>query len=370
MILFSSTYDVGGGEKIARSISLGISYAKLICFYKCNTKVYDPNKVSFIIERSIPKSKVIKLLDLIYILAWVVFFFIKTRPSYVQSHIHFVSIIIYLAKKISFVEFAFDCVSHGRINCELNKGLYTKLLIHVYKNCRNIICVSEGMVSEFVDLGINNVIVIRNSVTVNYKNQETKPKAGSNFLRAIILSRLEPVKNIESIIQAVSVYNSLGLKRIVIDIYGLGTSENKLKYLCTELGVNNVRFMGFSEHVTTLFKDYDFLINSSKSETFSLAILESLLNKLPVITSNCKFGPMDILQVNDEVYNSLSDFTRVSNHALVYNQSNDASLLNSLVYFSENSDLFYVSNALVNSLISRYSFDEMISSYEKLSSEK
>lgn len=365
MIIFSPTLNVGGGEKIASEIAAGIDTSTLICFYgDSNFK-----NVRFILKKKVPKSKIFKFFDLIYIFLWLTLYFIKQRPNYVLTHIHFVSFIVFFASKFAFQKnIVQDSVIHGRIALERYKNrIYFFLLRVAYRNSRFCICVSNSMVDELQELGINNTRVIFNSVhkgnttqnvNINDRKLDIKNENHTSF-KGIFIGRLEEIKNLPSLLFSLP-------NNIHIDVYGEGSKERFLKKIVAEKNLN-VNFMGFRNNVREVIKNYDFLINTSTSETFSLVLLEAIMESTPIITSNCKFGPMDLLNIDANIYFNIKDFHKVGNFGLVYTLEDEHALKKALNYFATHHDEFYVTDSVRAMYSERYSLKTMVESYKELS---
>jgi glycosyltransferase involved in cell wall biosynthesis len=100
-------------------------------------------------------------------------------------------------------------------------------------------------------------------------------------------SHLRESKGIQDLIAAVALLPTAIQKEIKIDLYGDGPYKSilfeKMKY-------HNVThcftFMGNSPHLKTLFSNYDYMLQPTHMECFSLSILESLAANVPVITTN------------------------------------------------------------------------------------
>ena len=88
-------------------------------------------------------------------------------------------------------------------------------------------------------------------------------------------------------IQAVSLLPEEIKKEIVIDVYGDGPYRQQLENQVERLGLGNCfSFMGSSSVLKSIYCMYDYMIQPTHMECFSLSILESLAANIPVITTN------------------------------------------------------------------------------------
>src|SRR5699024_12614685 len=82
----------------------------------------------------------------------------------------------------------------------------------------------------------------------------------------------------------------------LIEIYGSGDQEKKLKDLIKSKGLTeNVILKGYTDNIENVYKEAAFSIVTSKTEGFSLSILESMANGVPVLSYNFNYGPEDII---------------------------------------------------------------------------
>jgi glycosyltransferase involved in cell wall biosynthesis len=113
-----------------------------------------------------------------------------------------------------------------------------------------------------------------------------KKKVTNNKNKFIVASHLRESKGIHDLITAVSLLDDNIRKQIVIDIYGEGPYEVFLKNLTKELALENcIHFLGSSSNLHEIFCNYNYLLQPTYMECFSLSILESLSANIPVITT-------------------------------------------------------------------------------------
>ncbi|TDY11786.1 glycosyltransferase family 4 protein [Meridianimaribacter flavus] len=126
------------------------------------------------------------------------------------------------------------------------------------------------------------VKVIYNGIDVSiYKQQELRQAK-----QFIVASHLRQSKGIQDLLAALDQINSADLEGVSIDIYGEGPMENELKALSQQYKLQNiVSFKGSSANLPKLFRNYDYMIQPTYMECFSLSLLESLSANVPVITT-------------------------------------------------------------------------------------
>ena len=102
----------------------------------------------------------------------------------------------------------------------------------------------------------------------------------------LVVSHLRASKGIQDLIKAVSLLPSDLKSDLKIDIYGDGPYKNELiQSVSTYKLEDNFNFKGSHSNVNELYQHYDYLIQPTHMECFSLSILESLAANIPVITT-------------------------------------------------------------------------------------
>ena len=101
-----------------------------------------------------------------------------------------------------------------------------------------------------------------------------------------MVSHLRQSKGIQDLIKAVAQLPPEVKVKISIDIYGEGPQELFLKDLTSKHDLTKqIVFKGSSDSIHRLYADYDYMIQPTHMECFSLSILESLAANVPVITT-------------------------------------------------------------------------------------
>jgi glycosyltransferase involved in cell wall biosynthesis len=88
------------------------------------------------------------------------------------------------------------------------------------------------------------------------------------------------------LIHAIGCLSKAEQRKIKIDIYGEGPYSDSLNSLVVEKNLADVFcFKGSISNLYEIYHQYDYLIHPSSGETFCYSVVESLLCKLPVITT-------------------------------------------------------------------------------------
>ncbi|OXA81509.1 group 1 glycosyl transferase [Flavobacterium frigidimaris] len=103
----------------------------------------------------------------------------------------------------------------------------------------------------------------------------------------LVASHLRESKGIQDLIEAVQLLPLKIKKEIKITIYGDGPYKQQLINKIKEYSLENCfDFMGSKSNLNEIFSKYDYMLQPTHMECFSLSILESLAANVPVITTN------------------------------------------------------------------------------------
>jgi glycosyltransferase involved in cell wall biosynthesis len=111
----------------------------------------------------------------------------------------------------------------------------------------------------------------------------------------IACGRLTEAKGFSYLIQA---FNEVKkeFKDAILLILGQGEKEKELEVLVKELNIeNSVKFLGFKENPYKYLHNSDLFVLSSLWEGLPGVLIEALACEVPVVSTNCKSGPKEIL---------------------------------------------------------------------------
>ncbi|MBL0157160.1 MAG: glycosyltransferase family 4 protein [Bryobacterales bacterium] len=193
-------------------------------------------------------------------------------------------------------------VVHSLLVCAVNL-LYRRRIAHLHmvhggadealsygqKRRMNHLPVTLVAVSEFVRdrllvHGVNpkRIRVIENFLTAErVASAPRRPQFAASGLReAIVISRLDPIKRIDLLLDALETHPEL--KHLRVRLFGKGSDEQKLQKRAQKSQLS-ITFEGFSTLVDQALADSDVLIHCCDQEPFGLAILEAMAANVPVI---------------------------------------------------------------------------------------
>ncbi|SHG06749.1 Glycosyltransferase involved in cell wall bisynthesis [Flavobacterium segetis] len=143
----------------------------------------------------------------------------------------------------------------------------------------------KEIVKDFGEYLKRKIITIYNGVAIeNIKVRKTRNVVNPTF---IVASHLRESKGIQDLIDAVSLLPDFIKTEIRIAIFGEGPFKDNLIAKIKDKKLQaNFQFMGSSANLNELYCQYDYMLQPTHMECFSLSILESLAANVPVITTN------------------------------------------------------------------------------------
>ena len=170
---------------------------------------------------------------------------------------------------------------------------------------------------EMVYLGVEEPIIDEQKVIKLQEQYNIKDE----FVIGII-GRIEEGKGQYLLIEAIAKLDNLNIKALIV---GHTMDDNYMQELQTKIKdldiEDKVIFTGFTQDVNEHMKLCDITVLATPKETFGLVIIESMINKVPVIAT-ANGGPLEI--INDGIDGLLFDRTSddlVKKIELLYNNA-------------------------------------------------
>jgi glycosyltransferase involved in cell wall biosynthesis len=195
-----------------------------------------------------------------------------------------------------------------------------------------------------------------NGIELINDNEMNNPKLNSdvnnNLLTIGIVARLEYQKRLDRALLMIKELSKLKDNFKVI-IYGDGPLEYELQLLANNLGIDRlVEFKGYTADILKKYKDFDILLYTSDWEGLPLSLFESMINSIPVVSTDVG-GIKEILIEN--------------NCGLVYSKDNLQEGIECLLKLMQNRQLriIYGKNA-VEAVRNKYSIKNFASTFDKI----
>ncbi|MBP1746219.1 MAG: glycosyl transferase [Deltaproteobacteria bacterium] len=180
----------------------------------------------------------------------------------------------------------------------------TKHLVQMfYRFADNIIAVSEGVKTDLVEefnIPPHNIEVIYNPIELNRIIELSNDPVEHAFFREgipVILSagRLVPQKGFDILLKAFrNVIREMDARLIIL---GEGPERESLSRLVDNLAITEkVSFLGFQDNPYKFISKADVFVLPSRYEGLPMVILEAMACGAPIVSTDCKSGPGEILQ--------------------------------------------------------------------------
>ena len=282
-------------------------------------------------------------------------------PDLVFSTLGYVNFVVFVAHLLSFSKSKLILREASFKKKGYNTTKLEYYLVRLaYRNCDVLISLSDGVRQHLIEhYGIKRekIRVVYNPVDIDRIEQVVNdgeiliPRKPGVF-RIIACGRLEAPKNYELLIHAVSKLNT-GLEFWELHILGDGEKKGELQQLVKDLGLeSNIRFLGFQKNPYSYIKGADLFILSSRWEGFPNVIVEAMTCGVPVLATDCLYGPNVILENGK--------------HGWLVPNEDEAALTEKTDYLIRNQqELLRIKNSMP-SRVQEFNAKKIIKEYEKL----
>ncbi|MCX7099603.1 MAG: glycosyltransferase family 4 protein [Methylococcales bacterium] len=180
---------------------------------------------------------------------------------------------------------------------------------------------------------------------------------GLGIRKVLVISRIDPIKRIDLLLDALDLAPELG--NLQIRVLGTGWELEKLRDRAQN-SHPNVNFVGFTTEVAQELADSDVLVHLCPTEPFGLAILEAMAANVPVLLPN-QGGAAGLIEDGISGLHFQANDVQDLIRQLRYLQSADADTLNQLATAAHQRLLqHYSSHARLNDY--RALFEKVITS--------
>jgi len=224
----------------------------------------------------------------------------KNQISHVISFGDYVSIYPFLLR--FFFRLSFKHVISERTNPEKRPFNYiiNKIIDFSYKNCDSLVVQTQSVLKIFKKKYKANIFLVPNMFpkcqNSDYEYKKKFTPLNPTKYQLLFVGRFSYEKNIFSIID-IFVELRLLIPSVSLILYGDGNLRDELhRYTVLNNCSDAVYLIGNDYSKSNIFTSSDLLILNSVYEGFPNVILESFYYHLPVFSSNCNYGPSDIIQ--------------------------------------------------------------------------
>jgi glycosyltransferase involved in cell wall biosynthesis len=312
VIFFISSLAGGGAERVMVDLLRSIDRKKfepiLVLLYPCEDSPYRqclPDEIRVVAVARKSESVSAKLRQLLHFIRTVR----KEKPDVILSmltHNNIMAILSGLLFRTRVIACEHNTLSEV-IKTEEGKrmlGIPVSLLVKIfYRFADKIIAVSEGIGLNLIsDFGImsEKVKTIYNPIDLSRINASIPDSPEHAFFReqkpiVIAMGRLTQQKGFDILLKAFSrVISEIDARLIVM---GEGPDRTYLENIIRDVGIaDKASLTGFQRNPHTFLAHSDIFVLSSRYEGLPMAILEAMACGIPVISTDCRSGPREILQ--------------------------------------------------------------------------
>lgn len=238
-----------------------------------------------------------------------------------------------------------------RANPKVDNTTMGKLQMKLSPFVKRLITQNIGQAECYKKVKESKKVVIPNPMYDElFLNSKTYSKEVSKI---VSVGRLTDQKNYELAINAFEVINKK-YPNIEYYIYGSGPLENKIISLLKDKELlNNVHIMGFEKDREVIYGDKDLFLMTSNFEGMPNALAEAMCKGIPVISTDCDFGPRDLI-LNEDMGILLKDY-------------NVNTLVNSLDDVISNYEIYIEKAKNAKEILkTKYSYDKIINMWQDL----
>lgn len=219
---------------------------------------------------------------------------------------------LFSKNKIFFVNIFHNALINPESSRFMNK-IRLKISNFIIASSTRFVTVSGGVLTEIHHLSYSEkqrkIITEKGSVIYNAAKQfdfdNCKP-ANYPFEGQVVLAvgRLCQQKSFDTLIKAHALLKNHNSDSIHLVIVGDGELKSSLQALSKELGTSDsVHFWGYDFNILMHYLSANVFVLSSQHEGFGLVLVEALSCGVPVISTDCPYGPSEIL--NDGEFGEL-----------------------------------------------------------------
>lgn len=192
---------------------------------------------------------------------------------------------------------AFKLISSERNNPKFDNERDKRIKEKLFPQCDGIVFQTRRAMECFPKSIQERGVVIPNAVgnELAYEIQAASVKKK----KFSAVGRLTKQKDYETMIRAFALF-CRDNEDYELEIFGKGEDEDKLRTLSSELNISErVKFLGVSQEALKRISDSQAFLLSSIYEGIPNVLLEAMAIGMPCISTDCPFGPRELIQNND-----------------------------------------------------------------------
>lgn len=321
IIIYIPNFSGGGTERFFTQFALSLSKLKkyqITYFYSVDLENTNFSKKPYInFKKTKSKRATLAFFEILF-LSWIKRYSLiitaQNNPNVLFSYFRFL-----LPKRIKLIISEQTATDLALKDSKLITSKFiNKLISFSYKNADYVHCITDRSAALLIDkykVPKEKTIVIPYYVDFSLIDKNSKLKFfcenfDKNFLESkfiVSMGRLHSQKGYQFLIDAFSTIAHKIPHNLVI--IGDGSQMHILKKQVKTFSLENrVLFTGYLKNPYPIIKKADLFVISSLYEGLSLALIEAISLGIPILSSDCPFGPREILgeEYEDLLYQPLN----------------------------------------------------------------
>jgi glycosyltransferase involved in cell wall biosynthesis len=230
----------------------------------------------------------------------------QERVKVVMSHLFRANFVNILSRLIAFSHHAAIVVNHTRVSRLSSEGMQgrinTLLCRWLYPKADLVASVSKGAAAEcarLLGLPSDQTVILHDPIATAASSAALPGSVAGGDARdsrtIVCVGRLVALKRFQDLIMAFARV-ARDDPRLRLRIAGDGPERTALQQLSEKLEIQErVTFLGMVSEPSHSLAGCACFVSSSETEGFGMAIVEALALGVPVIASDCAYGPREIL---------------------------------------------------------------------------
>jgi glycosyltransferase involved in cell wall biosynthesis len=186
------------------------------------------------------------------------------------------------------------------LRSDSRRRLLWPIASRLYCRATHIICISQGIATEVADslpIAPGRISVIHNPVPIHQVVRcasQTVNFRASDAPAILAAGRLVSLKNYPLLLRAIALV--LPQQDVELYILGEGPERAAIENLAVTLGIStHVHLLGFQPNPYPYIAQADLFTLSSDHEGFGNVLVEAMSLGVPVVATDCPYGPREIL---------------------------------------------------------------------------
>ncbi len=302
----------------------------------------------------------------------------KEKIELVQSHLFTASILNVLASVLG-ARHKVQIVNHSLVSYEKKEGIvgHLKLLLlkSVYKRSDLIISISKMMKADIEKHILHNVkvkhIVISNPHNIQAIIEKfDEPIEDFCFEKEkkyfISAGAFDPRKRFDLLIESFSVVQQQYSDTELV-ILGDGQESEKLKNIANHFKcASKVHFLGYVKNPFKYIVKSNVYLLTSETEGLPNSLIEAMICKVPVVSSDCQTGPREIIAPSTDYNFQLKKGIEVCDYGILFPVGEKNCLIEAIKRIINDEGMFKLKASEAFDYVQKYDHTVVLNKYKKV----